>query len=76
MIADVKQVLKNSAECGIARPQALRDACAEDGASWPLLNLELWFKIFIDRDPDWLVKTQQSYPRPLKRRTSPPVSTR
>ncbi len=58
---------------GIARPQALREACAEEGASWGLLNLELWFKIFIDRDPYWMEKSHHSYATPLHGRTSSPV---
>jgi hypothetical protein len=58
-----KQVLlsKESLERGIFRPEALRDACGEDGQVilfWSLVNVELWFKIFIDQDPYWIERAR------------------
>ena len=38
---------------GIFTRQALRDASSNKVNAWPFINLELWFKIFIDRDPNW-----------------------
>lgn len=39
-----------SLERGIFKPHALKDACNDINKTWPLFNVELWFKIFIDRD--------------------------
>ncbi len=50
---------------GIFRPQVLKDAYADigtassiDGPTWLMVNMELWFKIFIDRDPYWVGKAR------------------
>lgn len=42
---------------GVFNHRALEDACNNVDA-WPLLNVELWFKIFIDRDPYWISMTK------------------
>lgn len=39
---------------GIFRPDILKKACQYGDITWPLVNVELWFKIFIDRDPNWV----------------------
>jgi len=44
---------KESRDRGIFKPAALEDACENSPLTWPFLNIELWFKIFIDKDPDW-----------------------
>jgi asparagine synthase (glutamine-hydrolysing) len=59
----VKQVLlsKRCMERGIFSVEALRRACDDPGGTtglWPLLNVELWFRIFIDRDPVWVDKVE------------------
>jgi asparagine synthase (glutamine-hydrolysing) len=41
---------------GIFKPGALKDACSNIDITWQLINVELWFKIFIDRDPYWVSK--------------------
>ena len=51
-----------SLERGLFRPEAVRKLFAEQRAGlrdnsnriWRLLNLELWMRIFIDRDPSVL----------------------
>ena len=50
---------KESLSRGVFREQALRDACASVTSFWPLVNLELWFRIFIDRDPHWTTKAKE-----------------
>jgi len=51
-----KQILlsKRSLARGIFKPYILRDACRNVISPWPLMNVELWFKLFIDQDPIWL----------------------
>jgi asparagine synthase (glutamine-hydrolysing) len=51
---------RQSLERGIFREDALRDACDNVTSFWPLINIELWFKLFIDRDPEWTAKAQNS----------------
>ena len=58
-----KQILlsKESMERGIFRPEALRAACADGGQVvlfWSLVNVELWFKIFIDQNRYWIQKAK------------------
>jgi asparagine synthase (glutamine-hydrolysing) len=45
---------------GIFKPRVLRDACADIHIrqTWMIVNMELWFKIFIDRDPYWVNKAK------------------
>jgi asparagine synthase (glutamine-hydrolysing) len=55
----IKEVLLSpeSLDRGIFRPEALREACDAEGdvsVFWPLVNVELWFKIFIDQHPEWI----------------------
>jgi asparagine synthase (glutamine-hydrolysing) len=38
---------------GIFKPQVLRDAINNVRTIGPLINTELWFKIFIDKNPNW-----------------------
>jgi asparagine synthase (glutamine-hydrolysing) len=54
----IREVLlsPDSLDRGIFRPESLRQACDSHGdvsVFWPLVNVELWFKIFIDRNPVW-----------------------
>jgi asparagine synthase (glutamine-hydrolysing) len=39
---------------GIFDPKALRARDIEPGALWHVLNTEVWFRLFIDRDATWL----------------------
>lgn len=41
---------------GIFKPKALKHACNDINQTWSLMNVELWFKLFIDKDPHWLSK--------------------
>lgn len=38
---------------GIFKPDILKQACQYGNLTWALVNVELWFKIFIDRDREW-----------------------
>lgn len=38
---------------GLFKPEILKQACQYGNLTWSLVNVELWFKIFIDRDPNW-----------------------
>jgi asparagine synthase (glutamine-hydrolysing) len=52
---------QESLDRGVFRPEALRAACADDGPVilfWSLVNVELWFKIFIDQNPFWIQKAK------------------
>ena len=59
----IREVLLSpeSLERGIFRPESLREACQALGdvsVFWPLVNIELWFKIFIDQDPRWIQRAR------------------
>jgi asparagine synthase (glutamine-hydrolysing) len=61
----VRQILlsKPSVERGIFNVDSLREACLDPGGAalfWPLVNVELWFRIFIDRDPFWVGKAEET----------------
>jgi asparagine synthase (glutamine-hydrolysing) len=38
---------------GIFSPDVLRNACQYGDLTWALVNVELWFKIFVDQDSTW-----------------------
>jgi asparagine synthase (glutamine-hydrolysing) len=42
---------------GVFKSEVLERACEYGDLTWALVNLELWFKIFIDRDPRWMDRT-------------------
>ena len=44
---------QDSCKRGIFTRHALQDASNNKINAWPFINVELWFKIFIDRDPNW-----------------------
>ena len=61
-VADtVRKILlsKESMSRGVFKKQALEDACQNVTLYWPLVNIELWFKIFMDRDPYWISKATE-----------------
>lgn len=35
---------------GIFKPRALKNACNKINMTWPLLNIELWYRVFIDKN--------------------------
>jgi hypothetical protein len=46
-------IAPESQQRGIFKPETLKQACHYGNLTWPLMNVELWFKIFIDQDPNW-----------------------
>ena len=53
--SDVRDILLSPASLdrGVFDPDELRHA-AIDASLWPALNVEMWFRLFIDRDPEML----------------------
>jgi hypothetical protein len=54
-LAGIRDILR-SPQCldrGVFHPDRLREDMSSD-VVWPLINLELWFRIFVDRDPHWV----------------------
>jgi len=53
-----KEILlsEESLKRGIFKPYALKNACNNIIQPGPMVNIELWFKLFIDQDPKWLDK--------------------
>lgn len=51
-----KEILlsEQSKNRGIFKESALRAASNNLSYAWPILNIELWFKLFIDKDSQWI----------------------
>jgi asparagine synthase (glutamine-hydrolysing) len=51
----VRDILLSSTclDRGVFHPDRLREGVMSPDAIWPLINLELWFRIFVDREPYW-----------------------
>ena len=39
---------------GVFHPDRLREDAAPPARAWPLMNVELWYRIFVDCDPPWV----------------------
>jgi asparagine synthase (glutamine-hydrolysing) len=52
----IRALLRSEASLdrGIFNPRALRDPGLSPKEMLAMLNVEVWFRVFIDRDPDWL----------------------
>jgi asparagine synthase (glutamine-hydrolysing) len=48
-----------TASRGVYGRRALRSGLVEQGAAWTALNLELWFRIHIDRDAEWIERVER-----------------
>jgi asparagine synthase (glutamine-hydrolysing) len=60
-----------SLDRGVIDPDWLRDSALTSSTIWALLNLELWFRVFIDRDPAWSARSLEissPAPRPVSSR--------
>ena len=56
-LADTVRDILRSPQCldrGVFDPDRLREDVMSPYDVWPLINLELWFRIFVDRDPHWV----------------------
>ncbi len=56
-LAGTVQDILRSPRCldrGVFHPDRLRDGVMSPDVVWPLINLELWFRIFVDREPYWV----------------------
>jgi asparagine synthase (glutamine-hydrolysing) len=51
-----------SVERGIFKPDVLKAACRYNSFTWAILNVELWFKVFIDQNPFWLSQVKSGKP--------------
>jgi asparagine synthase (glutamine-hydrolysing) len=45
---------RTTRERGIFDPRAIRNGLVEQVSPWSAVNIELWFRIFFDRDQEWL----------------------
>jgi len=59
-------------------PRMLRNGLVEQVSPWVALNVELWYRIFFDRDREWLdrIGEARSHTAPARaaREPAPPVS--
>jgi asparagine synthase (glutamine-hydrolysing) len=56
-LAGTVQDILRSPRCldrGVFHPDRLREGVLSPDVVWPLINLELWFRIFVDREPYWV----------------------
>jgi asparagine synthase (glutamine-hydrolysing) len=71
----VRSILR-SPQCldrGIFNPDRLREDGLSPAIMWRVLNVELWFRIFIDRDRIWLERALALQTGALSRRTARPL---
>jgi asparagine synthase (glutamine-hydrolysing) len=45
---------RSTLERGVFDPRLLRNGLVEETSPWVALNVELWYRIFFDRDREWL----------------------
>jgi len=60
-LAGTVQDILRSPQCldrGVFHPDRLREDVMSPDVVWPLINLELWFRIFVDRDPHWVEQAE------------------
>jgi asparagine synthase (glutamine-hydrolysing) len=43
---------------GVFQPDRLREDALPPSLAWSLINVELWYRIFVDRDPHWIEQTR------------------
>ena len=58
---------------GVFHPDRLRKGVLPLNAIWPLINLELWFRIFVDREPYWVEQAAALAPSRLLQSSDTPV---
>jgi asparagine synthase (glutamine-hydrolysing) len=53
---EIRTLLRSEASLdrGVFNPAVLRDPGLSSGEMLAILGVEVWFRVFIDRDPDWL----------------------
>jgi asparagine synthase (glutamine-hydrolysing) len=74
-LADTVRSILRSPQCldrGVFHPDRLREDIMSPGMVWPLINLELWFRIFVDCDPYWVQQANTLAAPPLSRSKGAP----
>jgi asparagine synthase (glutamine-hydrolysing) len=64
------QAVLKSPRCldrGVFHPDRLRTETLTPGLAWSLINVELWYRIFVDRDPQWIEQTRSLTTAPIDR---------
>jgi asparagine synthase (glutamine-hydrolysing) len=75
-----RQVLRSRStlERGVFDPRLLRNGLVEQVSPWVALNVELWYRIFFDRDREWLDRIGEAHshtvPAPAVRDAPQPVT--
>jgi len=60
-LAGTMRDILRSPQCldrGVFHPDRLREDDLSPDVVWPLINLELWFRIFVDQDPHWVEQAE------------------
>jgi asparagine synthase (glutamine-hydrolysing) len=60
-------IAPDSISRGIFTPDVLKGACRYGDLTWALVNVELWFKIFVDQNPNWTDRIVSPPPVRLER---------
>ena len=53
---------------GVLHPDRLREKTIPPSLAWQLINIELWYRICVDRDPKWVEQTKLLTSEPVGRR--------